>query len=143
MGVIGIVRFAAACTLRALESASAGALDGPDESGPRGEKASTIAFSMELPTSRIEFLVSIAASAGIASIFVVASAISFCEPKLNGRILESVNIAPRILSEPVVMGAKSNTILDYTHVVQVQILGILSYVTVKVHLEFAKMLRVP
>jgi hypothetical protein len=60
--------------VRALESPCAGTLVGPDESGPRGEKAITIAFSMELPTSTIEFLVSIAASAGIASVVVVASA---------------------------------------------------------------------
>jgi hypothetical protein len=58
-----------------------GTLVGPDESGPRGEKASTIAFSMELPTSRIELLVSIAASAGIASAFVVASANSIVPKK--------------------------------------------------------------
>jgi len=62
--------------VRALESACVGTLVGPDESGPRGEKANTIAFSMELPTSRIELLVSIAASAGIVSASVVASAIS-------------------------------------------------------------------
>jgi hypothetical protein len=61
-----------------VRSACAGTLNGPDESGTRGEKANTIAFSMELPTSRIEFLVSTAASAGIASAFVVASAISIC-----------------------------------------------------------------
>jgi hypothetical protein len=55
----------------ALESASAGTLDGPEESGP-----STIAFSMEFSISTIEFFVSTAASAGIASATVVASAIS-------------------------------------------------------------------
>ena len=76
MGVIGIVRFAAACTLRALESASAGALAGPDESGARGEKASAIALSMELPISTIEFFVSTAAAVDIASASVVASAFS-------------------------------------------------------------------
>ena len=65
-----------ACTLRALESASAGALAGPDESGARGEKASAIALSMELPISTIEFFVSTAASAGIASASDVDSAIS-------------------------------------------------------------------
>jgi hypothetical protein len=63
--------------VRALESACAGTLDGPDESGPRGERASTVAFSMELPTSTIEFFVSAAASAGFASATVVASAIWF------------------------------------------------------------------
>jgi len=77
--------------VRALESARAGTLVGPDESGPRGEKASTIAFSMELPTSRIEFFVSIAASAGIASVVVVASAISLSkngefEMRRHGRV---------------------------------------------------------
>jgi hypothetical protein len=72
----GIVCFAAACTVRAFESTCAGTLDGPDESGTRGEKASKIALSMELPTSRIEFFVSIAASAGNASTFFVASAFS-------------------------------------------------------------------
>jgi hypothetical protein len=76
VGVSGSVCFAAACTLGALESACAGTLDGPDESGPRGEKTSTIAFSMELPTSTIEFFVSTAAFAGIASASDVASDVS-------------------------------------------------------------------
>ena len=64
MGVIGIVRFAAACTLRALESGCT-RRDGPDENSPRGVKASTFALSMEFLTSAIEFFVSTAASAGM------------------------------------------------------------------------------
>jgi hypothetical protein len=43
MGVSEIVCFAVACTLRALESASASALDGPDENSPHGVKARTTA----------------------------------------------------------------------------------------------------
>jgi hypothetical protein len=62
--------------VRALESASAGAIAAPDENSPRGVMASTVAFRMELPTLTIEFFVSAAASAGIASVVVVASAIS-------------------------------------------------------------------
>jgi hypothetical protein len=56
----------------ALESASAGAIAAPDENSPRGVMASTVAFSMELPTLTIEFFVSAAAFAGFASAFVVS-----------------------------------------------------------------------
>jgi hypothetical protein len=97
VGVSGIACFAAACTLRALESACAGTLNGPDEIGTRGEKANTIAFSMEFPTSTIELFVSIAASAGIASAFAVASAISICADFRKWRIRRCV-----------VMGVTSN-----------------------------------
>jgi hypothetical protein len=58
---------AAACKLSVLESASAGALDGPDEDSSRGVKTSTNALRMELPTSTIGFFASTAASAGIAT----------------------------------------------------------------------------
>ena len=64
LGVSETVSFAAASTLHVLESASAGALDGPDEDSSRGVKTSTNALSMEVPTSTIGFFVSTAASAG-------------------------------------------------------------------------------
>ena len=91
MGVSGIVCSAAACTLRALESASAGAIAAPDENSPRRVMASTVAFSMELPISTIEFFVSTTASAGIASTSVVASAMGEGKPAAS----RSRGAAPR------------------------------------------------
>jgi hypothetical protein len=67
---------ATGAAVRALESASAGAIAAPDENSQRGVMASTVAFNMELPISTIELFVSAAASAGIASASVVAPAIS-------------------------------------------------------------------